>query len=103
MYISYNDDLDEKSKVKRLGLTSVQGKVLVSLHNLISEIVSSIGNDPSVPIPNLKTWDKWWSRSDTVGISVILLDNLKRQSRRLTWVLVCISSILQLVLLLSNV
>ena len=36
-YKSSNDDLDEKSKVKRLGLTSAQGKVLGSLHNVLPE------------------------------------------------------------------
>ena len=80
-YKSSNDDLDEKSNAKRSGLTSAQGKVLASLHNVLPEIFGFIGDDPSVPIPNLKTRYKWWSRGGTTGISAILRDNLKKANK----------------------
>lgn len=80
-YKTANEDLDEKSKAKRLGLTSSQGKVLASLHNVLPKIFGSMGDDPSVPIPNLKTRDKWWSRGGTAGVSTVLRDNLVKAKK----------------------
>ena len=57
-YKTANVDFYEKSKAKRLGLTSSQGKVFALLHNVLPKIFGSIGDDPSVPIPNIKTQDK---------------------------------------------
>ena len=61
-YKTANDELDEKSKAKHLELTRSQGKVLASLHNILPEIFGSMGDDPSIPIINIKTRDKWLLR-----------------------------------------
>ena len=57
-YKHSNDDLDDKFKAVKFGLTSIQGKVLASLHNVLPEIFSSKDGDVLHPIPNLKTRDK---------------------------------------------
>ena len=80
-YKTANEDLDKKSKAKRLGLTSSQGNLLASLHNVLPEIFGSMGDDPSVPIPNLKTRHKWWSRGGTAGVSKVLRDNLVKAKK----------------------
>ena len=72
-YKSTNDDLDEKSKFKRLGVMSLQGKVLASLHNVLPAIFGSIADDPLVPIPNFKTSGvvvEGWNREDQCNPSV---------------------------------
>ena len=61
-YETANDELDEKSEVKYLGLTRSQGKVLASLHNILPDFFGSMGDNPSIPVINIKTWDKWLSR-----------------------------------------
>ena len=58
-YKTTNEDLDEKSKAKNLGITNSQGNMFASLYNVLPKIFSLFGNDPSIPIPNLKTSDKW--------------------------------------------
>ena len=58
-YETTNEDLDEKSKAKNLGITNSQGNMFASLYNVLPKIFSLFGNDPSIPIPNLKTSDKW--------------------------------------------
>ena len=61
-YKTTNDDLDEKSKAKRLKLTSSQGKALDLLHNVLPEIFGSMGFNPLIPIPNLNTRENGLSR-----------------------------------------
>ena len=71
-----NDDLDEKSKATKLGLTSAQGKVFISLHNVLPAIFGSKDSDVLHLFPSLKTRDKWWSRDGTAGVNSVLRDNL---------------------------
>ena len=67
--------MDEKSRVKRLRLTSSH------LHNTFPNFFESMGDGPSVPTPNLKTRAKRWSREGTVRISKVLRDNLVKENK----------------------
>ena len=64
-----------------MSLTSSQGKVLASLHNVLPAIFGSKDSDALHPIPNLKTRDKWWSRGGTAGVNSVLRDNLKKAKK----------------------
>lgn len=57
-YKHSNDDLDEKSKAAKLGLTSAQGKVFAPLHNVFPAIFGSKDSGDLHPFLNLKARDK---------------------------------------------
>ena len=80
-YKHSNDDLDEKAKAAKLGLTSAKGKIFASLHNVLPDFFGSKDRDALHAIPNLKTRDKWWSRGGTAGVNNVLRDNLKKAKK----------------------
>ena len=46
-----------------------------------SEIFGLIGDDLSISIPNLKTWNKWWPRGGITEVIMVLYYNRVKVKR----------------------